>query len=242
MSCPLCGKEQNSKIGEKNGFKLVLCGACGFIHVDPMPGPEQLETLYDEFHKTEDYLRKLNKKQLSSFIKLLRLKKYLSAGRMTFLDVGCSVGATVQSAHRLGYQATGIDLDKRVLSQAGKLFPDCEFLNISSMDLAKQGRRFDLIYCAEVIEHVPHPHEFVASLSSLLKPDAILFLTTPDAGHRTVPNDFVSWKRVSPPEQISYFTRKTMADVLTGHGLEPIKFLWSHRSALRVIARKVPRS
>ena len=238
MSCPVCLSNCGVNIGSKNGYELVSCGKCGLVFVDPAPEVAQIEALYDGFQKTGAYLRKLKKKEFTSVLKLARLRRYLTADRSTFLDVGCSVGATVGAARRLGYQATGIDLDRNALEHATRLFPDCEFLPMTSIELARQGRQFGLVYCAEVIEHVADPHEFLSSLIPLLKPQSILYLTTPDAAHRTVPRDFLSWKRVTPPEHIRYYARKSMTRLLESHGIEVVKFLWSHRSALRVIGRK----
>jgi len=238
MSCPLCHENISSPLGCKNNFKLVTCQACGFIHVDPMPTTTQLEELYQDYRQTKNYLKKLKKKVLTSRFKLKRLKKHQSLLGQKFLDVGCSVGATVEAARRLGYQSMGIDLDEPVVKQAQEIFSQCEFKAASTGELIAMKRRFDLIYCAEVIEHVPEPHQFVQSLADLLNNKGLLFLTTPDAGHRKVPKDFVSWNRVTPPEHIGYFNRKTMQGILQEHGFKIIKFYWSHRANLRVLCQK----
>ncbi len=41
------------------------------------------------------------------------------------------------------------------------------------------GRRFDLVYASEVVEHVPDPAAFVALLAERLTPEGVLVLTTP---------------------------------------------------------------
>ena len=239
MSCPLCEHQNNKPIGEKNDHQIVCCLFCGFIHVNPMPKSPQLEELYDQYGHTESYLKKIKKKIFTSKHKLKKLNKYLNQNQNQFLDVGCSIGATVEAANRLGYEATGIDLDKKVIKQAQKLFPTNKFQAITTDELEQTNIQYDLIYCAEVVEHVPDPHAFMASLNKLLKTGAILYLTTPDAGHRKVPKDFVSWNRVTPPEHIGYFTRKTMSLLLEKQGFKVIKFKWSHRTNMRVICKKL---
>src|SRR5664279_2095961 len=41
------------------------------------------------------------------------------------------------------------------------------------------GRRFDVVYASEVIEHVPDPNAFVALLARYVADDGVLVLTTP---------------------------------------------------------------
>ena len=42
-------------------------------------------------------------------------------------------------------------------------------------------KKYDFFWSGEVIEHVPDPVQFVADLGSVLKPDGVLMLTTPNA-------------------------------------------------------------
>ena len=238
MSCPLCFETGFVDIGEKNGYKLVTCSSCGFIYVNPMPTTMQLEDVYKDYRQTKRYLKKLRKKIFTSTFKLKRLKRHQKISGKEFLDVGCSIGATVEAAHRLGYQSMGIDLDKPVVTRAQKMFPHIEFNSITTELLVKNKRTFDFIYCAEVIEHVPNPRQFVKTLTDLMNENALLYITTPDAGHRRVPKNFVNWNRVTPPEHICYFSRTTMQKVLEESGLTVIKFYWSHRANLRVLCYK----
>lgn len=241
MSCPLCHQNAAEHLGEKNGHVLVRCGNCTFIHVDPMPSASQLHSLYEGFRQTRQYVKKIEKKRLTSRYKLKKLRRYLDTkSPIDFLDVGCSVGATCAAAMDLGWHTTGIDLDQPALTIARERFPKGEFLATSLQSLIDAERKFDVVYCAEVLEHVPDPHAFVEELKSVLAQNGILFLTTPDAGHRSVPRKFTEWKRVTPPEHIGYFSQNTTDRLFREHGLRPIKFLWSHRSALRVIARRHP--
>ncbi len=239
MTCPLCQNTTSKPVGTKNNFSLVACDRCNFIYVAPVPESAQLHTLYDGYSQTDKYLKKLKKKIFTSKLKVKRIGKFINSTQKQFLDVGCSIGATVAAADQLGYNAMGIDLDEVALKKANELFGECEFQAITTQDLLSTGRKYDVIYCAEVIEHVPDPHDFMQSLVDLLNPDGVLYLTTPDAGHVRVPKDFVSWNRVTPPEHICYFSRKNMKTLLEQHQLKPIKFYWSHRANMRVIARKL---
>ena len=239
MSCPVCKNNEINEIGLKNNHMLVSCPSCTCIFVNPTPSAEELEGIYDDYLATDKYLKKRKKKTITSSYKIFRLKKYLNSSQRTFLDVGCNIGATVRAAQVMGFTSMGIDLDSTSIDKAKELFDKSEFEACSTFDLVERERKFDFIFCSEVIEHVPFPHEFVKSLVDLMSPNSILYLTTPDAGHRKVPKDTLKWKEIKPPEHIVFFNKKTMSMLLQEHGLEIIKFYKNHRANLRVVCRKI---
>ncbi len=100
-------------------------------------------------------------------------------GAPTLLDIGCGFGFAVDFWLRTGRgDAVGVELAEygrmgaRLLSIPiyHELLQDCAPL---------AGRRFDLVYASEVVEHVPDPAAFVALLAERLTPRGTLVLTTP---------------------------------------------------------------
>jgi len=238
LSCPICYANSIIEIGIKNQHWLAKCPKCSCVFVNPVPSAEQLGEIYDDYLATDKYLKKLKKKTVTSVYKIFKLKKYLTKPQKNFLDVGCNIGATVRAAQIMGFNAMGIDLDSTSISKAKQLFTGCEFSAVSTFDLVEKQRKFDFIFCSEVIEHVPFPHEFVQSLFDLMADNAILYLTTPDTAHSRVPKDILSWKEVKPPEHIIYFNKKSLTLLLKKHGFEITKSYWNHRANLRVVCKK----
>ncbi len=238
MKCPVCNNNTPEKIGEKNDLTLVKCPTCTLIYVDPIPKMDSISDIYEDYLPTAKYLKKLKKKILTSRYKIFRLKKYQKNAGKKFLDVGCNIGATVRAAQLSGYNASGIDLDSTAVNHATELFEDCEFTACSTFELVKAERKFDFIYCSEVIEHIPDVHTFVQSLADLMETNAILYLTTPDAGHSRVPENILDWKEVKPPEHLVFFNKSNIRILLQEHGIEIIKIFWNHRANLRAVCRK----
>lgn len=223
--------------GEKNGFKLLSCHDCGTVTVDPFPTIDELIAFYQSYEGTTDYRIKQDKKIRRAKGRIKRLIKYAPGN--IFLDVGCNYGFTVKAALDLGLNAKGIDIDDTAVNASKEIFGAPMFETISVQDYASRGSKADIVYTSEVIEHVPEPDEFVAAIAQILNKDGVLYLTTPDGGHWSLPANFADWGMVMPPEHITYFTRKGMTKLLEKHGLKIEKFTFTLKPGMRLIARKI---
>ena len=110
------------------------------------------------------------------------------AERGNLLDVGCGFGFLLDFWQRTGRgDAIGVELAEygRIgASELGvvihqSLLEDCAAL---------AGRRFDIVYASEVIEHVPDPRAFAATLAPFVADEGVLVLTTPAAAFVTPEN------------------------------------------------------
>lgn len=224
-------------IGSKNGYVLLRCPQCGTVTVDPFPGIEELAAFYQSYKGTADYRAKQDKKIGRAKKRIKRMMPH--APGKTFLDVGCNYGFTVAAALELGLDAHGIDIDGKAVADSAKTFGEKHFTAISIQDYAAAGRKADMIYTSEVIEHVPDPDGFVKALAQALNKGGILFLTTPDGGHFTLPRDFTRWDAVIPPEHIVYFTRTGLRRLLEKHGLRVKKFAFAFKPGIQLLAEKI---
>ena len=98
------------------------------------------------------------------------------------LDMGCGAGLLTESLARMGGCVTGVDAAPENIAVAR----DHAAQSGLSIDYrageidAVAGEHFNLITCLEVIEHVADPARFVAGLASVLAPDGLLILSTPN--------------------------------------------------------------
>ena len=110
------------------------------------------------------------------------------AQRGSLLDVGCGFGFSLDFWQRTGRgEAIGVELSEYGIAGARKLG-----LTIYNELLERcaplSGRKFDVVYASEVIEHVPDPGNFVRLLSDYVADDGVLILTTPSAEFITKQN------------------------------------------------------
>jgi SAM-dependent methyltransferase len=232
----LAGLDRSRSLGTKNGYALLPCGACGTVTVDPFPTVAELIAFYQAYEGSTDYRTKKDKK-IARAAKRIRRLAPLAPGKR-FLDIGCNYGFTVKAALDQGLEAYGIDIDAIAVKASQEMFGERHFCALSVQNYAAAGKKADVIYTAEVIEHVPDPDSFMAAISTILVPNGILYLTTPEGGHWSLPRNFANWAAVSPPEHITWFTRKGMQILLEKHGFKVEKFFFSWKPGMRLIARR----
>lgn len=112
----------------------------------------------------------------------------------TVLDAGCAMGFLVEELVKRGVDAYGIDVSEYAISQVHESVRDrCRVQSLNE----PLDRRYDLITCIEVIEHIP-PEESDEAIANLCAAtDRLLLSTTPqDFGEPTHVN-------VHPPEDWS---------------------------------------
>ena len=99
------------------------------------------------------------------------------------LDIGCGGGLISESLAKINAQVTGIDENIYNIKQA-KEHAKINSLKITyknqSLDLffKKNKKKFDLILCLEVLEHVDNVEKTIEKISKLMNPDGTLILST----------------------------------------------------------------
>jgi len=98
------------------------------------------------------------------------------------LDVGCGGGLISEPLARMGGAVTGIDpaaenIDTAI-QHARVSDLTIDYRAVTAEELVRSSEAYDLVVCLEVIEHVPEPADFVATLARLLTPNGLLVMST----------------------------------------------------------------
>jgi 2-polyprenyl-6-hydroxyphenyl methylase/3-demethylubiquinone-9 3-methyltransferase len=101
---------------------------------------------------------------------------------LTALDIGCGGGLIAEPVARLGATVTGIDPSPEAIA-AARRHAQMQGLAIDyragrAEDELAAGRRFDVVLCLEVLEHVPEPAAFLKLIRPLMAPGGLLVLST----------------------------------------------------------------
>jgi len=219
---------------------LMECTACGSVGMSIIPEPEQLGQFYSHYHMTDGFVAKAQKK-IARARKRLRLLSFLaprrSGRRRRFLEIGASIGTAAEAARRMGFEPHAVEIDQDAIAKGQELFPDVAF-TAGELDAFPHAERFELLYGAEVIEHVRDPGSFLDHCHRLLVPGGVLFMTTPDCGHPKRPQPLLNWHSVKPPEHINLFTKAGMSALLNARGFKKHRLLPHPKPGMRVIAWK----
>jgi len=236
MSCFACNSNNRELYCTINSYNLYKCLDCQLISVDNMPSNEELESFYNNYFKTKQYTSKLQSKIRRAKKRIRSIKKYTNGKK--FIDIGCNVGFAVEAARKLGLDASGIDLDLKAIETAKGLFPKCSFTDNSLESLAAEGKRFDLIYCSEVIEHLSSLDNFVSSLLKIMSPGGVLLLTTPDMSHFALSRNIeklIDDRFIRPPEHLFYFNKTSIKKLFISKGFSKIKFMISLKPTIKML-------
>ncbi|MGA9246386.1 MAG: class I SAM-dependent methyltransferase [Silvibacterium sp.] len=160
----------------------------------------------------------------------------LSSGlppRSRVLDVGCGNGSVALEFAERGQSVVGIDLDEAGIRIARQSCPAGRFevLAADKDILENLGEEpFDLVYSAEVIEHLYDPRSFMAGCYVATKPQGRFICTTPYHGFWK--NLAISlaggWDKHADPlfdgGHIKLFSRRTLSALMIEAGFEELQF------------------
>ncbi|MBI4093548.1 class I SAM-dependent methyltransferase [Candidatus Kaiserbacteria bacterium] len=110
---------------------------------------------------------------------------FLSDHRGSVLDVGCGIGNFLELAKEKGWQCAGVDIDPDAIEAARKKtgISDLEVADVITYTREHPDKKFDLITFFDVLEHVDNHNEFLAAISSLLKPGGHIAMSMPYRKH-----------------------------------------------------------
>jgi len=92
-----------------------------------------------------------------------------------------------------------------------------------------KSKKFDVIICNQVLEHVVDPRSMVARLAYVSRPGALLYCTVPNAGRHTQSSLEQSWPFdgrkshiLAPFQHLNGFSQKSLHMLLAQFGFKPM--------------------
>jgi SAM-dependent methyltransferase len=224
--CPCCESSQTRYLFSKQDLAHSLCGACGFVFLDPYPTDALLDRIYNAAYypgvRRFVELPKARAGQpaaLFSFPEpvLERIIEHVRhpARPGTWLEVGGGVGAFAHLAQaRLpDWQVHLNELNRDAVAFARDAY-GLRTIEGGPDVIAASGMQFDVISMIATLEHVPQPYELLSAFAPLLRPGGYLVIGVPRFSplNRAISHDASA--SVTPPYHVSHFDERNLALLL----------------------------
>jgi len=221
---------EEKKVHLKNGEELVFfqklqcCYKCGLIRQEDNESYSNtnLQKYYSQTFRTPVQLNTINnndrriynaQKRLS-FIQELKLSR-----TKHLLEIGLGDGVFLSKAHQK-FKCSGIDPSlgydyvKDYLRKLDVVIYDLSLEEFTS------NKKFDIICCFLVLEHIKEPHQFLQKIKELLNDDGVIIIEVPDL--ETYSSSYSD--SLLTHEHVYHYSIETLNYLMFNNGLELIKF------------------
>jgi SAM-dependent methyltransferase len=148
------------------------------------------------------------------------VERHTTPGRM--LDVGCGHGLLLDEARQRGWDVAGLEISDASRAHATEtLGLEVRAATLDELDPATDGS-YQAIVLSDVLEHLDDPVAALAQIALLLAPGGVACVVTPDPSSLTAKLAGSRWWGYLRSH--TYLVpRKTLRDLLSAAGLEPVE-------------------
>src|SRR5215210_4945580 len=143
------------------------------------------------------------------------------------LDLGCGAGRFVAALREIGADAVGVEVAEAALERARRVAPGAD-LRLLEPDgsLPLEHGSVDLVWCSEVLEHVPDASHLLLEARRVLRSGGRLLATVPF--HGRVQAAAIALARFDAHfdplgQHLRFFTRTSLARTLAAAGFADVR-------------------
>ena len=190
VPCPVCGERSNWPVAgvdrRLKRLRTVACDHCGTLYSNPMPTDEELSLYYSKYYRFDYQLatskpkdRHLLKRAKEAEARTKNVADLMpaSAGERT-LDFGCGSGEFVSRMLNAGFDAHGFEPGDTYGNYARKSLGDR--VKIARWQSVHYEKKFDLVTCFHVAEHLRDPLAAMRQIVEWLNPRGRAYIEVPD--------------------------------------------------------------
>ena len=116
-----------------------------------------------------------------------RLARMVSPGQRV-LELGTGPGTVTRILHSKGCKVTGVEMDPETLAMCAPFYERTLQANLEdpAWHASLAGEKFDVVMCADVLEHLRDPRPLLTLLPQFLNDSGCVLMSLPNASHLSV--------------------------------------------------------
>lgn len=196
----------------------VRCLDCGLIWRSP--GSFSVIKEYGESYvESKNYLKN-RKHKIKKATWLIHSALHFKHDIQSLLEIGSSIGSTLEAARNLGLEQVGIDVNEYAVDYCRRAGLNADTRTIDN--ILEEGRHFDMVFMQHVLEHFENPFQTLNQCRELLNEDGIIVILVPNSAYKKSANlrekhRFYSMAGVGS-EHFVYFDYPSLVRVLDQEG------------------------
>jgi len=210
-SCPFCGDDGEARFVRPDGLTVKCCDTCGASFVSPAPDENQLRAFYSTYFARHRGRRRpnaravLNARPWDDF-RVVEIASHTGLSGRRVLDVGCGWGTLLRRFQKLGASVVGTDLDPEAVRFAQERI-GLPSVKVGTLEELAPQESFDVICMCDFIEHPLDPLQELERAVSLLVPEGIIAIWTPNASSARDDEDPIAFR--VDQEHMQYLSTQT---------------------------------
>ncbi len=218
-----CDPSAQECYAEDEELRFVRCRSCGIIWRDP--ASLHLVKRYDDSYFTSKNYLKNRKHKIRKSGWLIDMAREVHPAITSLLEVGCSVGNTLEAARRRGIRHLGSDISPYATEYCRSCGLNAETLTLE--EIKDRGEKFDLLFMQHVLEHFEDPFYVTQWGHDMLNTGGLFLIVVPNSRYRRSEKGrgshrFYSRQGVGT-EHFVYFDYPSLRKLLTRQGFTVVR-------------------
>lgn len=214
--CENCGFHPLTRFDVPDLSTMWYCRRCRLYQQGQNIGPEIYSLRYHD-----GYASKRKHKLRTASARLNQVAGLIDQGEPRLLDIGCSLGYTVEAAVERGWDAYGADISAEVVQSCRDRGLNCHLSDGQRLPFGDAS--FDVVTAWHVIEHVTNVAETLREWRRVLKDHGLLALETPDSSCLKVRLRGTAYRRFWQPEHTYTFCPQNLVPMVTAAGFQVVR-------------------
>ena len=227
-------------------FAIWHCNNCTARFTQDVPAQNEIGAYY----QSDNYISHSDTKKgfINSLYHLVRnrtlsKKKQLLINEVgmikgEMLDIGCGIGAFLNTMKTAGWGITGLEPDETARKKAQELYA---ILPLSSQNIYQlKPSTYHAITLWHVLEHVHELHAYIKQMATLLTPNGKIFIAVPNYTSTDATIYKEHWAAYDVPRHLYHFSPTAMRQLMAMYNLKitAIKPMWYDSFYVSMLSEK----